>query len=104
MSASLLNRTSRWRIYAHHSSNPSKAKNVSNWQVWPRGRWGRGDGAAACATEMPEDIGVLPSEAQVLPMLTCDGRPHTTDHQTLSRRLPQAQALEAGHDFLEEIR
>ena len=32
MSASLLNTTSRWRIDAHHSSNPSKTKNVSNWQ------------------------------------------------------------------------
>jgi hypothetical protein len=53
---------------------------------------------------MREDIGVLPTEAQVIPVLTCDGRPHATDHQTLSWRLPQAQALEAGHDFLEDIR
>jgi len=37
MSASLLNTTSRWRIDAHHSSNPSKAKNVSNWQMAPPG-------------------------------------------------------------------
>src|SRR5215468_326842 len=37
MSASLLNTTSRWRIDAHHSSNLSKAKNVSNWQM---GDWG----------------------------------------------------------------
>lgn len=27
-----------------------------------------------------------------------------TEHQPLSRRLPQAQPLEAGQDFLEEIR
>src|SRR5438128_3151096 len=36
MSASLrngLNRKFRRRIQAHHSSSPSKTKNVSNWQV-----------------------------------------------------------------------
>ena len=37
MSVSLLNTTSRWRIDAHHSSNPSKAKNVSNWQLFEPG-------------------------------------------------------------------
>jgi hypothetical protein len=37
MSASLrngLHRKSKWRIHAHHSSSPSKTKNVSNWQLY----------------------------------------------------------------------
>src|SRR5712691_5087240 len=40
MSASLrngLHRKSKWRIHAHHSSSPSKTKNVSNWQVFEVG-------------------------------------------------------------------
>ena len=64
MSASLLNMTSRWRIDAHHSSNPSKAKNVSNWQLGLEG--GRHVHAqAACSPqrsiglEVHQDVVVL---------------------------------------------
>src|SRR5215475_3649581 len=86
--------------------SPPSPKRVTATPVWPRGRWGSGDGVVTCATGVPEDMGVLHtdegirprsrgepacdvsacwcrSSAPVVLSRTCNGRPRTTDNQTL---------------------